>query len=324
MISIWKVKAAARFLKNFGWRSGQICSGIDDKTFVQNAFRALLRREATDDELKNDLMDLDQEGSRRLFIYKIANSKEFENRIIRSKRLHTERGIDLCFDLRDYAPYEPRIVFDVGANVGQTTRYFRSNLPQADIFSFEPVKQTFDELTHSTRGLDGIYCFDFALGAREENVQIFYQKDSGWNSIPKNIDQGLGSEVIKVRRFDDFVDERSLNHVDLLKIDTEGHELEVLKGAEKSLDRKQISFIFCEIGFHRHDKGHGYFFDLYKYLDSKDYQIYAFYETNNLWYIPDKKMDPRFGFCNVLFVDNDLVLTKEGPGYQRFLDSLRD
>ena len=326
MSFIKKFKSVSKYIEAIKPKSETICMNINDKTFVKNVFHVMLQREITENELREHCNFLNNGGSREIFIQNITSFEEFENVVLRSKQLHTERGIDLCFDIREYSPYEPKTVIDAGANVGQTTRYFRSNLPQADIFSFEPVKQTFGKLTNNTRNLDGVSCFNYALGSRDEKISIFYQQYSGWNSIPKNINQGLGSEIIEVRKLDDVMDEIELNHVDLLKIDTEGYELEVLRGAEKSLDQKKISFIFCEIGFCSHDIGHGYFFDLYNYLESKDYQVHAFYETNNLWHIPNRvdKTDSRFGFCNVLFVDNEIITAKHGPDYADFLRRLAD
>src|SRR5579871_6427223 len=84
---------------------------------------------------------------------------------LRFYRHGTPLGLDLGNDLRVVAPrFAPRIVFDVGGNVGQTVRHFSNIWPEAKIYSFEPVKSTYERLAVTARTLgEEIQTFNLAL-----------------------------------------------------------------------------------------------------------------------------------------------------------------
>jgi tRNA1(Val) A37 N6-methylase TrmN6 len=55
------------------------------------------------------------------------------------------QGMSYPYDIkRFYNPYNVKTIFDVGANIGQTSLFLSHHFPQADIFAFEPIKDTYD------------------------------------------------------------------------------------------------------------------------------------------------------------------------------------
>ncbi len=73
-------------------------------------------------------------------------------------------------DLARRAPdFQPKIIFDVGVNVGQSVAEFRSAYPLAAIYAFEPIPASYHELVTSMNGDDAVEAFNVGLSHRLEN-----------------------------------------------------------------------------------------------------------------------------------------------------------
>lgn len=153
-------------------------------------------------------------------------------------------------------PGQPLCVLDVGANKGQFASMLIAGLAgDVRIHCFEPARQTF-ELLRATFGQDSrFYLNNFALGSRSGPASLHYdQPGSGLASVYQrrlehqpNI-KFIHSEEIDVRTLDEYCIERRIDRIDLLKIDVEGHELEVLAGAEQSFAQRKIRMVSFEFG----------------------------------------------------------------------------
>lgn len=233
------------------------------------------------------------------FIKNIINNLGY--RIYKTKIL--PKGFDLVLDINRRSKEPLRLIFDVGANIGQTAREFHREFPKAEIFSFEPVRETFKILQENTQHLNRVRCFNNAFGKQEGKAEIFLQDLSGKNSmLAKNASQNHGSETIELLTIDNFAEIHQIESIDLLKTDTEGYDLEVLKGAERYLDEGKISFIMSEVGFNRRDSGHTFFPNILDYLNDKNYQLVDIYESTPVLYLHN-----RFGFANALFMHNKIA-----------------
>ena len=221
------------------------------------------------------------------------------------------KGVDLALDIKRRLNNQSiKVVLDVGANIGQTAEDFYHRFPEAEIYSFEPVRKIFIDLKSNTQSLDRVHCFNFGLGIQPEKAKIYLQEKSVWNSIVTN-KKSEGDlltkskdkvEEIEIKTVDIFVSKNNLEHIDLLKTDTEGYDLEVIKGAEKYLKENKISFILSEVGFYRRDPGHTYFMDIHDYLDTQGFQLVDLYGIT-----PAVKLHNRFGFANALFVNSQIA-----------------
>src|SRR5262249_42479094 len=120
---------------------------------------------------------------------------------------------------------------------------------------------------------------------------------------------------------DDFCADHGIERINILKTDTEGYDLHVLKGAERQLVHGKIDFIYVEVGFNKDDVAHSWFCGILDYLSSMGYQLFCFYEFDGLCFVPHPKQ-PRYPWSNAMFVRNGLVIDKETDNYQRFLESL--
>ena len=146
------------------------------------------------------------------------------------------------------------VFFDVGANVGQTSQLALTSFPGAAVWAFEPVPEVFDKLSsvRSTR----FFPHQVALGDKEGEVALYsFEEDTATlaRSLVPNarfpVRYGLHcSEAGKVRcrTIDSFCAEAGIEKIDVLKIDVEGFELSVLKGAERMFRMGRIGFVYLE------------------------------------------------------------------------------
>ena len=95
---------------------------------------------------------------------------------------------------------------------------------------------------------------------------------------------------------DDFTCEEEISHIDLLKIDTEGFDLEVLRGAQQMLDAGKISFVQVEVGFHPDNTCHVSFDKIRDFLFLREYCLFGLYEQQLEW-----TGEAKLRFANAVF-----------------------
>lgn len=193
-------------------------------------------------------------------------------------------GADLFHDINIRLKHgELKTVFDVGANEGQTLKWVKHHQPAAMIHSFEPAKSSFLKLKEIAEKKQGCAVIHSALGSEKGIMEIKLFKDySILNSLKPNLmnqDFDAQTETIKINRLDAYCHSQQIHKIDLLKIDTKGYELEVLKGADKMLSGK-ISFIYSEVGFQSENNRNTLLGELIDFLEPKDYLFYALYQLD--------------------------------------------
>lgn len=142
-------------------------------------------------------------------------------------------------------------IFDVGANEGQTAVVLREQFPSAQLYCFEPSETTFQKLSHTVEYDPTIRTFQMALGSQVEDKILFEYESSVLNSFESHTpvssaDKSVRQTSVTLSTIDNFCRESGIDSIDILKVDTEGFDLEVLKGAEEMLQNKQIRFICFE------------------------------------------------------------------------------
>jgi FkbM family methyltransferase len=125
----------------------------------------------------------------------------------------------------------PRVIFDVGANIGD---YAREALKYGSVHAFEPSKAMFREL----QKVPGIEAFNLALGDTEGQATLH-----GSGTTASLLGDTAG-ETVKLATLDSLWDAP----IDLLKIDVEGYELSVLKGAKRLIAEGKIKAVQFEHG----------------------------------------------------------------------------
>ena len=153
--------------------------------------------------------------------------------------------------------FDIRTIIDVGANEGQFGLWARSFFPAAQIYSFEPVRSTFETLKIVTSRDANWHVFQMALSDTRRDQEIFHHirhpsSSSLHLSTPKILElfpetEKKVLERIKCSTLDYWMDTEGLSLCDdiLLKLDVQGHETHVLRGAEGML--KMVKVIIVEI-----------------------------------------------------------------------------
>ncbi|MEK7507467.1 MAG: FkbM family methyltransferase [Patescibacteria group bacterium] len=141
-----------------------------------------------------------------------------------------------------------RVVFDVGAAVGDTAVTFLKSFPKATVYCFEPLPESFAALKRNIAGFgERVRCFNFALSDRN-GVADFYMNANHDSSSFVTKPSGVGGATIKVnvRRLDDVIRELGIEKIDFMKVDVEGWEKEFIDGG-KTAFKEKIDNLFIEI-----------------------------------------------------------------------------
>ncbi len=175
------------------------------------------------------------------------------------------------------------VVLDVGANEGQYGEYLRNFGYKNLIISFEPMEQAYSELCNNKEAKDDSLWLkkNIALGDEigEKNINIskYSPSSSILEMLPlhEKIFSGtdyIGEESIKIEKLDNVFQSLCTNSSKvLLKIDTQGFEYEVLKGAKKSLD--YISLIQLEMSYKPLYQNELLFDEMHEFLSSRGYYL---------------------------------------------------
>lgn len=144
-------------------------------------------------------------------------------------------------------------IFDVGANNGACTQAFIERFPEAIVVAFEPFPDVFYELESRFQKNNVVKVEQLAL-ANEASERPFYvvKEHPNLSSLSEltpyvqRFGQVQERIMVRVSSIDSYCIDNKIEHIDLLKIDTEGGDLDVLHGAQDMLRSKAIKFIYVE------------------------------------------------------------------------------
>jgi FkbM family methyltransferase len=147
-------------------------------------------------------------------------------------------------------------IFDVGANTGQTSRSARCAFPEARIYAFEPHPESFKQLQASA-AINRLSVHQLALGEKDGEATFYEYAASGDGSLINSLTPNArfplhygystaASRSVACSTIDSFCAQHSIDCVDVLKVDTEGFDLQVLRGAERMLRQNRVGFIYVE------------------------------------------------------------------------------
>ena len=192
-------------------------------------------------------------------------------------------GSDFVADMRLFhAPCDDIVIFDVGANRGQSVKRFRRAFPRCSVYAFEPCTEAFGRLEQIYGQDEGIVLNKLAVGAHNEKRTLFLNKCSDMTSFLAAGSEWWGgvdgSEVVEIITIDSFCGERDIDRIDLLKSDTQGFELEVLTGARNMLSRGAITFAFVEVNFCQMYEGQATFWKIVEFMNDNQMRFMGLYD----------------------------------------------
>lgn len=140
-------------------------------------------------------------------------------------------------------------VFDIGANIGQTAFNMAQKQKMkglnAVIHAFEPYPRTFEKLKTTSSLNQNIAVKAYNLGLGEEKGKLYMMQHSPSNSGGFRMTEDKQNSVeVAITTFDAFISEQEISAVDFIKIDVEGFEVQVLKGALQSIKKFRPLIIF--------------------------------------------------------------------------------
>ena len=220
---------------------------------------------------------------------------------------------------------KPLVIFDIGANEGKIAEQYHLFFPDAKIFCFEPIPNSFQTLKKLQENEEKIFCYPSAVGNEEKFVSIFETSDNRNSSllrptdyVTKSMDSSMADSVkitnthqIKQITLDSFCKENNITHIDILKIDTQGTELNVLKGVLSLLEKQKIGLIFTELDFADIYENQCYYHEVASFLHNNNYRLF------DLVYLT-KGLDKKIYYGDAIFLNSEFMKNYKifrGPGY---------
>ncbi len=219
------------------------------------------------------------------------------------------QAMDDSLGLMKSAGYSPRAVIDGGANRGQFARLVRSIFPDALVHLVEPQSDCAPDLVSLAAGAPDLYRFHrFALSSPgNDSVRMIGGGRSGgtgnYVAFPGETD---GDELVAPATTLDrlFPDGFAKGDRAFLKLDVEGHELEVLKGAETLLPRLEV--LLLEVQFYEIERnGRPTFADVFLYLRERGFELW------DIACLSPRPRDQRLRMGDVVFIACDSPLFNE-------------
>jgi FkbM family methyltransferase len=223
---------------------------------------------------------------------------------------------DFLHSLVNFANKMPFLVVDVGANVGTYSNQMKLLSSNIEIYAFEPHPKTFVQLQSSAK-LYGYTALNLACGDISGNLKLYdyagsqdgSQHASLYEDVIEKIHKSSStSSDVQVITLDNFIKEKEINRIHLLKIDTEGNEMKVLLGAKESITKKIIDIIHFEFN-EMNVVSRVFFKDFYDLLEE-----YKFYRMLPDGLVPLGAYNPLlseiFAYQNIIAIRRDVTWFK--------------
>lgn len=192
----------------------------------------------------------------------------------------TQPGLSAWADMKRVVSPSP-IVFDVGANEGQTVKTIKVNWPGAVVHAFEPGPDAFAALKRHAGPLEGVTLNNAAVGGAPGTLPLIENSQSEMSSFLPLGRSGWGREIrrtpVQVVALDDYCARQGIDRIDVLKIDTQGYELEVFRGAERLMTEGCVRLVYFEVTFNDLYQGLPSLDALWRFLADRHYRLVSFY-----------------------------------------------
>lgn len=191
-------------------------------------------------------------------------------------------------------------VFDVGANRGQSAVRLRRWYPHAELHCFEPGRDTFMHLQQTVNGWPRTFTHNLALDAEpgEGSMRAAERDDQAQLARAAPAAAVSRVEVVEIDTLDAVCQRLGTRSIDYLKIDTEGCDLNVLRGGWAMLQRDAVSIVEVEAGMHGGNTLHVPAESLTTFLDAQGFRLFGIYEQTLEW----PTADAHLRRANLVFV----------------------
>ena len=242
------------------------------------------------------------------FGYQIRKTRKASS--IEASFLHLDSQYDQKFLLNGS---DVKLIFDIGAHVGDTAKNYNKMYPNARIIGFEPFPESFQEFKKNCRSFQQIEPYQLAV-AESSGTKTFYSTDfSPQNSLLKlspicedyyaqSNASTITSLSVESVTLDSFCHDKNINEIDICKIDIQGAELLALKGAESLLEGKAIKILYLEVQFNEMYESQAWFHDISSFLLEFNYSLFGLYNLD-----PGNKNNLSLAQGDAIFISPNLL-----------------
>lgn len=167
------------------------------------------------------------------------------------KLFHSNRYEEYFDDAMFAAIRAGDVVWDVGANIGYYSRKFANAIgPEGKVFAIEPFPETVDRLKLNTAQDEAVHVIPMAMGAKAGSVRMQVGGDD-IGATNKIVDGNNAESTTEVELItgDLLLERGDAEAPQIIKIDTEGFELDVLEGMASLLSNLTLRALFVEVHF---------------------------------------------------------------------------
>ena len=195
------------------------------------------------------------------------------------------------------------VIFDVGANRGNTTLKYINLFPNSTIHAFEPFPDSYEIFSNVHKENLNVHLNRYAISSKIGKAILNVNKSVDTNSILDSKNIGANSDKscvsvsqieIETNTIDNYCKQKNITELDILKIDVQGYEIEVLKGAVNMLKKGNIKLIYTETYFKQQYVNQPLFHDISQLLYKYNFVLQDMY-------------DPYFSKNNMLWCDSIFI-----------------
>lgn len=216
---------------------------------------------------------------------------------------------------------------DVGAFDGSVfDRFQKSKLKFREVHLFEPNPKTYDILTTKVTFWQTKHIYTHKLAMSSQKASLKMKLNNSMTTIVDTKPECLENYVtVSTLTLDSFVDSLYQNHISILKIDVEGHEMAVLEGGRKTFEKQFVDVVYIEAGLDIGNPQQTYYRKIDDFMTNFGYRIFKIYEQTNEW-IDDS---PALRRVNIAYISdkfsrhNPYKISKELFGIKAQFESFK-
>lgn len=192
------------------------------------------------------------------------------------------------------------VIFDVGANKGQSIKRFKRMFKECTIHSFEPGNSECDQMRVNHKNDNSVYINNVGVGEKKEFLEFNINANTTHSSFKKLLENTtwikkrsevkkienekytISKELKQIITLDDYANTNEIETIDILKIDTQGYDDKVIAGAKNLINGNKIKIIQIEIIFSEIYENSFNIYDIEKFLIPNGYKLFGFSNAGSL------------------------------------------
>jgi FkbM family methyltransferase len=189
------------------------------------------------------------------------------------RKYYAGESVEFCIRNLKNKGFNPNAIIDCGAYMGNWTRMVKKIFPSAKILMIEPqpdkqplLGQVCSEFPGT---VDYVKCL---LGPERKEEVAFFEMESGSSIFEERTNHPRKIVTREMATLDDILHRRKIEKCELLKLDVQGYELEILKGAEQILKNAEV--ILLEVSFISFNRSAPLFHEVIEFMKVRGFLVY--------------------------------------------------